>query len=862
MRPIAMLEACALILLAGPAFAAHRAAADVRQVLPETLAPSHYDLKLTPDAEHLTFRGVVTVSGVAAKGGRTVVLNAKGLILDDESLDGRKAVSISLDEKLGRATLTFAEPYRAGRHNLQIAYHGPITSKGTLGFFAMDYDSPAGKRRTLATNFEPAEARRLLPCWDEPGRKATFTVTLDTPADRMAVSNMPVAETAPLPGGLQRVRFAETPRMSTYLLFVSVGDFERIHQEVDGVDVGVVFKRGDQRKAAYGLSQAVALLHYYDDYFGERFPLPKLDLVAAPGEIAGGSMENWGAIFYSQDHLLFDPASSTERERQQVFLVVSHEMAHQWFGDLVTMAWWDNLWLNEGFARWMQTHAADALHPEWKTGLQAAAIFEGGKYADAQVTTHPVLQPIGSAEQAAEAFDEITYDKGAAVITMLEAYAGPDAFRDGVRRYMKAHAFGNTVDNDLWSQVQAAAGKPVLNIEHDFTRQAGVPLVRVTAGTAGVRLSEGRFAEDPDSLKGVPATHWRIPLAVTPAGKSPTTLILTQGAMVPGEAPLVNAGAMAYVRVAYPSVLAQALARRLGSLSAMDQINLMNDASALGSSGYAPASVVLDFMANLPADADPVVWARATFLLHVIDYNYRGLPGQAAFHREALRLLAPLAQRLGTAPAPGEASNVTTLRATVWAAQARLGDPAALARARAIFASGQGSVAEQRAALNIVAETADVATFDGLMVKARDTKDPQEKGRILRAMAGAADPALSARIVEIALGPEAPAGSAPQLLSIAGDNNPDAVWTALRPHLGKGVLPMDEQTAWEVVSDIAAGSADPTRIADIRAYGEAVIPADARRPVESAAESIKLNQRIRAKAIPDFDRWLAARGAG
>ncbi|WP_293372435.1 M1 family metallopeptidase [Phenylobacterium sp.] len=862
MRPIAILGACALISLAGPAFAAHRAATDVRQVLPDTLTPSHYDLKLTPDAEHLTFRGVVTVAGVAAKAGRTVVLNAKGLTLDGVDLDGRKAASIRLDDKLGRATLTFAEPYAAGRHSLQVAYHGPITSKGTLGFFAMDYDSPAGKRRTLATNFEPAEARRLLPCWDEPGKKATFTVTVDAPADRMAVSNMPVAETTPLAGGLQRVRFAETPKMSTYLLFLGVGDFERVHQTVDGVEVGVVFKRGDERKAAYGLSQAVALLHYYNGYFGVRFPLPKLDLVAAPGEIAGGSMENWGAIFYSQDHLLFDPASSTERERQQVFLVVSHEMAHQWFGDLVTMAWWDNLWLNEGFARWMQTHAADALHPEWKTGLQAAAIFEGGKHADAQVTTHPVLQPIGSAEQAAEAFDQITYDKGAAVITMLEAYVGADAFRDGVRRYMKAHAFGNTVDNDLWSQVQAAAGKPVRDIEHDFTRQAGVPLVRVTAEKAGVRLTEGRFAEDPDSLKGVAATHWRIPLAVAGAGKPPTTLILTDAAAVPGQAPLVNAGGMAYARVAYPSAQAQALAQRLGSLSAMDQINLMNDASALGGSGYAPASVVLDFMARLPADADPVVWTRAVFLLHVIDDGYRGLPGQAAFHREALRLIAPLAKRLGTAPTPGEASNVTTLRATVWGGQARFGDGEALARAKSIFSSGQGSIAEQRAALGIVAEAADATTFDALLVRAHDTKDPQEKGRILRAMAAAADPDLSSRIVGIALGSEAPAGSAPQLLSIAGDNNPDAVWEALRSHLGKDGLPMDEQTAWEVVSDIAAGSADPKRIADIRAYGEAVIPADARRPVESAVGSIKLNQRIRAKAIPDIDRWLAAHGAG
>src|SRR4030095_644536 len=188
----------------------------------------------------------------------------------------------------------------------------------------------------------PARARMLLPCWDEPARKATFILTIEAPKDRMAISNMPIEKVAPVGRDLQRVRFAETPKMSTYLLFLSVGDYERVHRKVDGTDVGIVVKRGDLGRAAYALQEALALLHYYNDYFGFRFPLPKLDLIAAPGQITGGSMENWGAIFYSQNHLLFDPKTSTERDRQEVFRVVSHEMAHQWFGDLVTMAWWDN----------------------------------------------------------------------------------------------------------------------------------------------------------------------------------------------------------------------------------------------------------------------------------------------------------------------------------------------------------------------------------------------------------------------------------------------------------------------------------------------------------------------------------------
>jgi aminopeptidase N len=858
MRRIHVLGAIIVAIFSGPIFAvpALETSTEARQILPRTLVPSHYALSLMPNPEALTFKGDVQITGTSPTAGRQIVMNAKGLTFDEVRLDGRPGGAVTLNEELGRAIITFPSAFAAGRHTLSIAYHGPIAT-GTTGFFAMDYDSPSGKRRTLATNLEPADARRLLPCWDEPALKAAFTITVDVPADRMALSNTPVAAVTALDKGPQRVRFVETPRMSTYLLFLGIGDFERVHHQVDGVDVGVVVKRGDTVKAGYALDEAVSLLHYYNDYFGVRFPLPKLDLIAAPGEITGGSMENWGAIFFSQDHLLFDPAASTERERQLVFLVVSHEMAHQWFGDLVTMAWWDNLWLNEGFARWMQTHAADALHPEWRTGLQAADIFESGKRADAKVSTHPVLQPVASAEQAAQAFDSITYNKGAAVITMLEAYVGVDAFRDGVRRYMRRHAFGNAVDNDLWREIQAAAGKPVLEIEYEFTRQAGVPLVRVERAGLGYRLVEARFAEDPGSLKGALETSWHLPLAIASSGHARETVILSRATTVHGTAPLVNAGGTAYARVAYPAADAAALANHIAQLTPMDQMNLMNDAWALGESGYAPAQNLMAFISRLPADAEPVVWNRAVRLLVTVDLAYGADPSRSEFRRKALKLLEPVAHRIGTAAQAGESPNVQSLRSSVWAAQVRFGDSEALARAKLIFAGGKGSIADQRAALDIVAQAADGTTFEALLARARAVKDPQEKLRILRAMASATNPSLSARMVEIALGPDAPAGSSGELLNIAGGENPDVVWEALGPYLAKGPLPIDQVQRWDVVTGIAAGSADGARITQVRRYGEQDMPADARRPVEAAVASIKLNEKVKAAALPDIDRWIA-----
>ena len=859
MSRIPGLVAVALLQLSGAALAAaeespgHR----TREVLPDKVVPTHYDLTLSPDAAALTFRGKVTIAIDVRAATPDVLLNAVGLVFEHASADGTDAV-VTLNGKLGRAKLHFGAPLAKGHHELSIDYTGKI-SRMTLGFFAMDYSSPAGKRRTLATNFEPAHARQLLPCWDEPARKATFTVAIDAPRDRMAVSNMPVAGTTALSATMQRVRFAESPKMSTYLLFVGVGDFERIHKVVDGVDVGVVVKRGDTTKATYALDEAVRLLHFYNGYFNIRYPLPKLDLVAAPGAIQGSSMENWGAIFYSQTDLLFDPESSTEADRQRVFEVVSHEMAHQWFGDLVTMAWWDDLWLNEGFARWMQTFAADQLHPEWQTGLQAASIFERGKRADAMPSTHPVVQEVFTAAQAEQAFDSITYDKGAAVITMIGAYVGSDNFRDGVRRYMREHAYGNTVDSDLWSIMQQVVGKPILAIERDFTRQVGVPLVRVSRSDKGTQLSQGRFAEDSATLQNEPAQRWRLPLTVGPIAGPDQTLLLEGEATLggSGSAPLlVNVGQTGYARVLYDGSF-DALASHLGSLAPVDQLGLVNDTFALGGAGYASADRVMTVFAGLPADADPVVWTRVISLLNRLDHHYTDTPQRAAWRSFALHLLAPVAARIGSQPARDESSNISVLRTDLEQAQAAFGDATVIDRARKTLASHAGTAAEQRTALSIVAAHADAATFDALLEKARKA-DPLEKEHILLALCGVIDPILARRMVDIALSDEVPTGSSPQLLGWLSIEHPDMVWQVVAPRLDSPTLHLDQPERWELANFIASSSADPQRIAELEAYESRSVPVESRKPFLASEASIRQNQRFVSQVLPRLDAWIQA----
>jgi aminopeptidase N len=851
-----------LVTFAYLLFGATFAVADVahehraREVLPDTVVPTHYDLLISPDVSALAFRGKVTIAVTVRSASTDVLLNSVGLAFEHANIDGGSDAVVTFDRKLGRAKLHFESPVRPGSHRISIDYTGKI-GRETLGFFAMDYATPAGPRRTLATNFEPAHARQLLPCWDEPARKATFSVMVDAPKDRMAVSNMPAIESTPLSATLQRVRFAESPKMSTYLLFIAVGDFERIHKDVDGTDVGVVVKRGDNDKAVYALEQAVKLLQFYNGYFNIRYPLPKLDLVAAPGRIQGSSMENWGAIFYSQTDLLFDPQKSTEADRRRVFTVVSHEMAHQWFGDLVTMAWWDDLWLNEGFARWMQTFAADQLHPEWQAGLEAESIYEMGKQADAVPSTHPVVQEVLTADQAEQAFDSITYDKGAAVITMIGAYVGSDNFRDGVRRYMRAHAYGNTVDSDLWSIMQQAVGKPILAIERDFTRQVGVPLVRVSTTDKGMSLSQGRFAQDPSTINGEPPQKWRLPLAVGPLAGPDQTILLegetTLGASTPE---LVNAGQAGYARVLYDKSFT-ALASHLGSLAPVDQLGLLNDAFALGTAGYAPTDRVMTLFSVLPADANPLVWRRVMSLLDGLDNQYADTPQRVTYHKFALHLLAPLAARIGSKPSANESANIAVLRTSLMEAQARFGDTAVIELARKTLASHTGTAAEQRAALSIVAAHADAATFDTLLGEAR-MADPLEKEHVLLALSGVIDPVLARRMVDVALSDQVPAGSGPLLLSSLAVRHPDMVWHVVAPLLESPTLHLDKAERWELASAIAECSADPGRIRELQAYESRSVPVESRQPFLAAEASIRHNQRMAAKVLPELDAWIRA----
>ncbi|MGZ8363318.1 MAG: M1 family metallopeptidase, partial [Caulobacteraceae bacterium] len=461
------------------------------------VAPVRYDITITPNVAAMTFRAsariAVDVQGETAR----VVLNAADLTVDRAVLEDGSTARVSYDARRQTMTLAFPKTLGPGRHTLLMDYRGKINT-GASGLFASDYQTDDGAhRRLLLTQFESADFRRFAPSWDEPARKAVFQLTLIAPADQSAVSNMPAASVQAAPGGTKKIVFQPTPKMSTYLVFLAVGDLERVSRNVDGTEIGVVARKGVSGQTTVALDAAEEQLRYYNRYFGMKYPLPKLDLIAAPGSGSFGAMENWGAILFFEPYLLADPKTSSESDRQRIHVYLAHEIAHQWFGNLVTMAWWDDLWLNESFASWMENKAIGDLHPGWGYDLVALDARETAMRLDATAATHPIVQPAETLEQVNGAGDAITYEKGASVIRMLEAYVGPDAFRNGVQAYLRANAYGNATREDLWRAVEAAANKPLLRIAKDFTEQAGVPLVRVDPVSADngaeVVLRQGRF---------------------------------------------------------------------------------------------------------------------------------------------------------------------------------------------------------------------------------------------------------------------------------------------------------------------------------------------------------------------------------
>jgi aminopeptidase N len=833
-----------------------------RVVLPPGVTPTHYDIVFTPDAEHETFAGSAKIDLTVAVATRTITLNSLDLALHAVRLSGGVSPAVSFNTDRQTATLTCPEPLSPGNYTLTIDYTGKI-NPNAAGLFRLDYDNQGKHQRALFTQFENSDARRFVPCWDEPNKKATFTLTATVPADEMALSNMPVAETTTTVNATHRVRFAETPKMSPYLLFFGLGDFERISKIVQGVDVGVVVKRGDRQRGLYALDAAEKLLPYYNEYFGYKYPLPKMDLIAAPGASPFFSaMENWGALLFFERSLLVDPRLTVLSDQQNVYTTIAHEMAHQWFGDLVTMDWWEDLWLNEGFASWIEVKSTDRFHPEWHLPLVRLISKQSAMELDGRVGTHPVIQPIADVLEANNAFDNITYLKGSSIITMLEAFVGPDVFRAGVRNYIRKYAFGNTVTDDLWKELDAVSPRKVTRIAHDFTLQPGVPMVRAQSLAGSVLMTQDRFGMDKPSRA---PRRWEVPVVAKRLGNEapiPITLRGTARLASPGSEPLlINAGQSGYFRTDYGPKLFAALMEQYAKLSSADQLGLLNDTGALAEAGYQPVADLLNLLPRVKAGLDPIIVSAMVVRLSSLDSLEEGLPGQKAFRAYGRKLLQPILSVVGWDAKPGESDNTLDLRDAVLERLALFGDEAVLVEARRRFQLYRANpdslpASTRRTVLSIVATHADAATWDELHELARHPRSPLEKEELYELLGAAIDPAVAARALPLAFSSEVESSVGPQILSSVGNRHPELAFDYALSHLEQLNARMEPDSRAQFLPAIVAHSHDPKLLVKLQAYAEKNIPASGRVPVVQADSAVKLTLELRSRCIPQVDACL------
>ena len=717
--------------------------------LPRSVIPSRYDLQIEPDFEQFTFAGAVRIEVDISRPVDEMVLNAIELDITSATLTvGEETVrggAVEYQTDLERAVISFDETAPVGSGVLCLDFTG-ILNDQLHGFYRSTFTDVDGQSQVIATTqFEATDARRAFPCWDEPDFKAVFGITLVVPDHLMAVSNSPETSRSDAGEGKVAITYADTISMSTYLVAFVIGDFEATAEvDVDGVAVRVVAPRGKLHLTGYALECAAFCLRYFRSYYGIPYPGDKIDHLAIP-DFAFGAMENLGCITYRETALLTDPDTATTSELIRILDVIAHELAHMWFGDLVTMRWWNGIWLNEAFASFMEMKAAEAMRPEWKRWLSFAGGERPWAYGvDSLASTRPVEFKVDSPEEAHEMFDALTYGKGSAVLRMLEQYIGEETFREGVGSYLRAHAYGNTDTSDLWESLDEASGEPVGQIMDTWIFQGGYPLLEVTGGPGGLEIGQRRHLriprEDP--------TRWRIPMQLRGSAGSGSfhgkVLVSDRQANVEVDSPIewvtANGGGHGFYRVGYSAPLLDGLLNRIHDLDELERFCLIDDTWALVESGDVSAASYLRLANVYRQETEFVIWSAVLGGLGAMHHHLVGESEQAGFGRLTMGLIEPTLERLGWDPHPDETDLTRQLRGLVLGSAGRLvRHPEYVTRSRELFEVWLSDPARidpevAQACLFTVAALGDDDTYQRLFSLYEATESPQEKVRLLRSL--------------------------------------------------------------------------------------------------------------------------------
>lgn len=847
--------------------------------LPKDIIPRAYSIHLEPNTDGLVAAGSESIEVEVIKPTDRIVINAVDTEFSQARLsgsDGSEELTPQIDSKAETVTFQTKSLLQPGSYQLSVAFQSKITEQ-PHGLFIQYFRIGNQLERLLSTHMEPTDARRLFPCWDEPAFRATYQLTVKAKKEDTVMSNMPLVGEQPLGPDEKLVTFDRTPAMASYLFVLACGKLEWLEDEVAGVKLRILATPGKKELGRYALEVTKKILPYYNEYFGVQYPLPKLDQIALPSGF-GGAMENWGGITYNEDLLLFDPHASSDLAKQRIFEVMAHEIAHQWFGDLVTMAWWDNIWLNEGFASWMQKKATDHFNPDWKVWVHANNEKQRAMAFDARKTSHPIQQPITDEAQANSAFDEITYQKGQSFIRMLENYLGEETFRSGIRTYLARHKYSNTTTADLWEALETEAGKPVKDVAASWTEQPGFPVIKVKTQCVNnqqiVGLEQARFLiGESDSTP----LRWSVPVSmVTVSDPEKIKRVLLDKSssnfeFLHCDEPIkANAGDVGFFRVSYEPALFRELERAVLKLPESDRVNLVTDTWATVESGDNPASTYFELLEGLSQDDSYAVWQsiigfeRTIGPLKLVNRLERGQPGRVNFENYVCVLLGQKLAELTWDEKVGEPIEKRLLRALLIETLGMFGDQAVIEEASRRFASFREDPTSlhpnlRPAVIRIAGCYSSPTDYETLLRLAEESPTSEERRMYLRALSAVRDPELAQRSVEFFISKHVASGDAGRALEEEALEHPEIVWTYATTHL-KQMQQRFGFFRWNrLLPNIAAGFTDSERADELVRFAQQNLPAQGQREADNAANLIRFCADLKKRELPKIDRWVATK---
>ncbi len=854
--------------------------------LARSVLPRHYDLELSPDLANASFEGVVSITLDVVEAVSTIALNSRELEIHGVELHVDDATVIDgfrLDDSTERLIIDLSAPMPVGEARLTVRFTGVLNDK-LRGFYRSTYADADGKEHVIATSqMQPTDCRSAFPCWDEPDFKATFGVTLVVADGLTAISNSAETSRDRREGGRVAVRFADTMVMSTYLVAFIVGELEMTDPvDVNGTPVRVVHVPGKGHLTQFGLDCGVFALDWFEQYYAIPYPGTKVDLVALP-DFAAGAMENLGCITFRESLLLVDPATSTQTEQETVADVVCHELAHMWFGELVTMRWWNGIWLNEAFATFMEIAACEAWRPDWRRwttfSLERTAAFD----TDSLDSTRSVEFEVNSPNDSEGMFDVLTYQKGGALLRMLEQYIGVEEFRDGIRHYLRTHSYANTETGDLWDAIEHVTGQPARRLMDSWIWQPGYPLITASLAGNEIVLRQQRFgfseetASDPQTW--VVPVHVRQVVGGSAATGDDTGLVaaiqerkvLMEGdeARLPVIADdaivVVNAGGHGFVRVNYDDALRVRLGgAALAGLSTIERYALVDDAWASVVAGRLSAAGFLALAEGFGEERELQVWQALGMGLRGCTRLVDG-PALDDLRARVRALAAPALDRLGWEPAPNESDLISKLRGVLIGIVAIIGgDSAAQNAARALFdlAAAGGDIDAElvSATTTVVAATGTEADYERFLAGFRAAATPQEELRCLYALAEFDDAALIERTCEFAMSGEVRTQNAPFLLNrcIANRRHGATAWQFVRRHWQQANTTFPIALIVRMVDPVKLLNL-PEQEADVQAFfGEHGIP-QAAKTLDQILERQRVNVALRSRENERFTAALSGR---